>query len=185
MALLALTVGAAGAAMAAGHRPAPKSAPQPAAPSLCQSGESVLYSCPFARGTGSVCMGGGHLHYRFGKPGQVAIDIVNKPDWSNVHMGSLVGHGLNAEDHIRFTNRGTDYIVYDGTAGPSSDRAAGARVLAGVEVRKDGRLLQRDKCMLPKEGSLLESQGSIQHSTPRGTNLDEDDDHNIWYGIAQ
>ena len=83
----------------------------PAAPKsgLCQRGEDIVWSCPFPRATGSVCMGAGHLHYRFGKPGHIQIDIANAPDWGNVHVSQMDG------DHqIRFTNGNVHYIIHAG-----------------------------------------------------------------------
>lgn len=143
LALLALMAGAAGAGVgSAGERTA-QTAPHPQ--SLCQSGESVLYSCPFARGTGSVCMGGGHLHYRFGRPGHVDLDIVNAPDWSNVHVEKTTGATRGAyEEHIRFTSGLTHYVVYADQAG-NSWKHPGA-LSSGIAVFQGGKAVASLAC---------------------------------------
>ena len=108
-----------------------------AALTLCAAGERIVYSCPFARGTGSVCMGANSLHYRFGHPGHVDIDIANARDWGNVHTGGAVGGGGGSEDHIRFTNGQTHYVVFAGEMGSLTDhpgrRYSGIAIVRGAD----------------------------------------------------
>ena len=139
----ALAVGA-GAATAWHREPQAHAAVVAPEPSLCAAPERVVYSCRFPRGTGSVCRGKNTLHYRFGQPGHVDIDIANAPDWHNIHTGSVVGGGHGGEDHIRFTNGPAKdpvhYVVFAGEMGNLTDhpgrRYSGIAVLKGTDGGK-------------------------------------------------
>ncbi|MEO7384706.1 MAG: hypothetical protein ABIU18_07220 [Novosphingobium sp.] len=125
----------------AGYSRTPTSVPvRTIAPSLCGRDEETLYSCPFARGTGSVCLGRAQLHYRFGHLRHLDIDIVNAPDWSNIHIGRVVGYRGAYENHIRFTNGQTHYVVYSAwlsnQSSPSGTPYSGISIFRGANGEK-------------------------------------------------
>ncbi len=101
-------------------------------PSLCSGGERVVYSCRFGEKLGSVCLGQSSLHYRFGPAGHAEIDVASAPDWSNIHTGGNRSRaGLN-QDHIRFTNGLTHYIVHQDETGSLNENPG--RTSSGIEV---------------------------------------------------
>lgn len=114
---------------------------RPASASLCAADERVVYSCPFPRGIGSVCAGAKTLHYRFGRPGHVALDLANAPDWRDVHQGWVVGGGHGYQRHLRFTRGATHYIVFAGEMGNLTDhpgrRMSGIAVVRGAKGDQD------------------------------------------------
>jgi hypothetical protein len=121
-----LLAGAALAAALAGAAPAQAPAapvrPTPAQQGHCRAGETVVYSCKFGRATGSVCAhdhsAPGRLSYRFGPLGKAPeLDIVSAPDWSNLHIGRITGGGGGYQNHMRFSARGHDYIVFEAVNG--------------------------------------------------------------------
>jgi hypothetical protein len=91
-----------------------------AARGLCKAQERVIFSCPIARKLASVCQGKAGVHYRFGSPDRLEIDIASLSDWSNIHVGSAYG-GADAQSHIRFTRGTTHYLVVSGEMGNLSD----------------------------------------------------------------
>lgn len=109
--------------------------------SHCRSGEAVAFSCRFRRTVGSVCAGGGQVHYRYGPIGSPSIDIGNTSDWSNIHLGHVVGGGGGHESHIRFTNGETHYIVFEVGQGQLHDRPGhysyGIAVVAGERGERE------------------------------------------------
>ena len=86
-------------------------------------------------------MGGGRLRYRFGNPNKPNFEITSTADWSNVHLGSVSGGGGGHEDHIRFTNRETHYVVFVMDEGSLMDhpgrRRSGIAVVQGVPGKGD------------------------------------------------
>lgn len=102
------------------------------AASHCRPGERVVYTCQFGKKLGSVCLGRQSLYYRFGPKGRTELDISSLPDWSNIHIGGNRSQaGLN-QNHIRFTNRGTHYVVHAGVTGQLNERP-GVRI-SGITV---------------------------------------------------
>ena len=112
-------------------------------------------------------MGGRHLHYRFGKPGHIGLDIVNAPDWSNVHRGGVRGLGGGEEDWIRFTKGQTHYIVFSGALGSLSphsyDGVSGIAIVQGVRGQ---RRLGRMDCRARPPAGELDSYRSELRDTP-------------------
>lgn len=124
LAVVALAGTASFAPVAAGPAPAPVS--------LCARGETVAYSCNFGRSIGSVCAGQGRVHYRFGLPGSPAMDLANADDWSNVHVGSVVGQGGGLQEHVRFSAGQIHYTVFAGVEGSLADHPG--RTYSGIAV---------------------------------------------------
>ena len=164
--MLALAAGAAGAGavlwagFALGAFGAPPAQALPAhAPSLCAAGERVVYSCAFPRGTGSVCAGHDRLHYRFGKAGHVDVDIVNAPDWSNVHTGTVVGQGGGSQSHIRFSSGQIHYIAFAGEMGALSDHPG--RRWSGIAVQQGAKGEKTLATLDCKAGATLAADGLV------------------------
>lgn len=106
--------------------------------SQCRAGEQVLYSCQFGKSVGSVCAGAASVHYRYGAPGQPGLDLANKPDWSNVHTGTVRGQGTGGyQEHVRFTNGQTHYIVFSGMDGELASHPG--RTYSGIAVQSGPR----------------------------------------------
>ncbi|MBP0599910.1 hypothetical protein J8I26_17505 [Herbaspirillum sp. LeCh32-8] len=115
-----------------------------AAPGLCQPGEQEIFSCTTkARKIASLCASpdfsvkGGTLQYRFGTAAKTELQY---PDTPQPAVGkfffSSTMYSGGGEAHIRFTNGGYDYILFDRTVrtnfkGPTNDPAFSA----GVVVR--------------------------------------------------
>ena len=105
--------------------------------SHCRTDERILYSCGFARNQGSVCLKAGAIHYRFGPPGRPEIDLASNEDWSNIHIGNVVGQGGGHQSHVRFTSGRHHYVVFEGQNGSLADvpgrRYSGIFVAAGED----------------------------------------------------
>ncbi|MCX7285869.1 MAG: hypothetical protein NTX28_17840 [Novosphingobium sp.] len=103
--------------------------------SLCTGGERVVYSCRFGTRLGSVCLGRKSVHYRFGRPGSPEIALASTPDWSNIHTGGNRSQGGLNQDHIRFTNGQTHYVVHQDETGSLNENpgigSSGIEVLGG------------------------------------------------------
>ena len=128
---------------------APVVAPVSAAPaskpaSQCRAGERVLYTCTFGKSVGSVCSGGGKLHYRYGPLSKPAIDIASASDWSNVRRGGVVGGGSGWQQHLRFTRDGHHYLVFWGVAGQYTQSPG--KSWSGIHVSEGGKDLVTLNC---------------------------------------
>ncbi|MBC2653596.1 hypothetical protein H7F50_17915 [Novosphingobium flavum] len=133
----AALLGLVGAALALGA-PAPAGSAGPVPASQCRAGERVIYSCRFgppARpAIGSICWRAAAVHYRYGPPGRPAIDLASTADWSNIHTGHVRGQGAGGyQEHVRFTNGQTDYIVFRGQDGALASRPG--RTYSGIAVQ--------------------------------------------------
>lgn len=143
MRALAAALGVAALLATAGSaaRPAQSGRAAPPAGSHCAAAERVVYSCAFGRKLGSVCLGGGALHYRFGPPGHPAIDVASDAKWSNVHLGANRSRGGLNQDSIRFTNGQTHYVVHAGETGSLNEnpgkRISGLVVLQGAAGERE------------------------------------------------
>lgn len=146
------------AALAGGAAPPPRRAP-PAGP--CASGETLLYACAFGRKQASVCAAPGRIAYRFGPRGRPELTIASTPDWSNIHLGGNRSQGGLNQDHVRFTNGDTHYVVHAGYTGSLSEepgrRYSGITVLRGAEGREIAAL----GCARPPASSSLSSAGDF------------------------
>lgn len=127
---------------------APASRPEPSR-GHCGPGETVVYSCRFGARTGSVCAqehsGPGRIAYRFGALGKAPeLAIPSSPGWENIHVGGNRSQGGLNQDHIRFTNGDTHYVVHSGVTGSLNEepgrRVSGIAVLRGPDAEQIGSL---------------------------------------------
>lgn len=124
--------------------PAPAaSLPFTPAATQCKAGETVVYSCRFGKSVGSACMSAKAIHYRFGPLGRPTIDIGSNAGWSNIHTGGQYSHAL-AQDHVRFSASGYDYVIFTQEAGSLSD-VPGKR-FSGIYVMQGARDVARLEC---------------------------------------
>jgi hypothetical protein len=123
------------AAGASGAVSKPISAVRSVMPDQCKAGERVLYACVFPRGVASLCANGERIHYRFGPRGRPQIDLASRPDWSNVRWGEVRGQGNGHQRHVRISQGGYHYVIYEAVNGDLSDspgyRYSGINVLKG------------------------------------------------------
>ncbi|MDC7811169.1 hypothetical protein [Sphingomonas koreensis] len=145
-------------------------APSPAPASQCRAGEAVVYTCNFGKSAGSVCSGGGKLHYRYGPPGKPDIAIASTPDWSNVRRKVVVGGGGGSQPYLRFTRADYSYVVFWGTAGNLTERPG--RLWSGIHVRRGDKDLATLSCR-----SGAHPVGRIPDAVPEDT----DPGFDMWY----
>lgn len=167
--------GAVALALAASLVPGSLSATAARAPvSQCRAGEEVVYSCRFGKAVGSVCAGARQVTYRFGPLGKPALALTNRADWSNVRLGHVIGQGSGGfQEHVRFTNGQTHYVVYRGRDGALADRPG--RTYSGIAVQhgeSGARNLARLNCNGSAQiaGSMTEA---VQQRAPQGQDLAE------------
>jgi hypothetical protein len=114
---------------------------------LCSANDEVVFSCDIKQKKLSVCKHKNRKQviYRYGTPYKVELEIRSKPFFSSEQFVRA-----NYENHLRFHNKGYDYIVYsnefleydrhpnDGTAHYVEHH--------GVYVAKENRLLVKLTC---------------------------------------
>lgn len=113
-------------------------------PSMCQPAEKEIFSCTTrAKKVASLCASpdfsakGGTLQYRFGTPGKAELQYPETPQpAAGKFFFSSTGYSGGGEAHVRFTNGGYDYILFDSTVrtnfkGPNND----PQFSAGIVVR--------------------------------------------------
>ena len=139
----------------------------------CRAGETVLYSCSFPGGQGSVCAAPGRIAYRYGPAGRPAIDIASEPGWKNIHMGRIVGGGGGYQNHVRFTAAGHDYVVFEAVAGELTD-VPGKR-WSGIHVQRADDELATLTC--GRERATAQDLRRAEDFAPAGTRdrIEEDD----------
>jgi len=145
-------------------------APSPTPASQCRAGETVVYTCGFGKSVGSVCSGGGKLHYRYGPAGKPDIAIASAPDWSNVRRKVVVGGGGGSQPYLRFTRADYSYVVFWGTAGNLTERPG--KLWSGIHVRRG----DKDLATLSCRGGA-HPVGRITDAVPEDTDLSFD----MWY----
>ena len=75
---------------------------------LCSKGDTVVFSCDIKKKKLSVCKyNGSQFVYRYGTRNKVELEIMAKPRLSSEQFIRV-----NYEEHLRFHNKGYDYIVY-------------------------------------------------------------------------
>lgn len=153
---------------------APAAAPVTAAPggpaSQCRGTEKTVYSCSFGKAVGSVCAGGGGLHYRYGPLGKPDIAISSTRDWSNVRRGVVAGGGGGSQPYLRFTRADYNYVVFWGTAGNLTERPG--KLWSGIHVRRGSKALATLSCR-----SGAHPVGRIPDAVPEDT----DPSFDAWY----
>lgn len=150
--------------------------------SLCQAGERVLYACAFPRGAASLCLGAQGAHYRFGRPGQIDLDLASAPDWSNVHTGMVIGQGGGSQSHVRFTKGQTHYIIFDGETGSLADHP-GQR-LSGIAVQQGAKGEKTLATLDCKGGPRLDRDGllsALSRLSPGPREEERDGPFDAWF----
>ncbi|MCX8098643.1 MAG: hypothetical protein N3F11_06530 [Casimicrobiaceae bacterium] len=124
----------------------------------CRAGEVVVFDCSTGAKRVSVCMSPdysaqrGHLHYRFGAPGQIEIELP-RDRWKGGATEARLetfGNG-SAAGYLRFHHGSTAYVVYEGNTRTGS---AWQRQ-AGVAVEQPKRRTQFIACREVPAASLL------------------------------
>ena len=89
---------------------------------LCSTEETLLFGCDSGPKMISVCASPGfsattgYVQYRFGTPGKIELSYPEKLSPPNGHFWlSSTGYSGGAEAHLRFTNHGVTYAVFDRT----------------------------------------------------------------------
>ncbi|WP_432240883.1 hypothetical protein [Herbaspirillum robiniae] len=136
-ALLALPAALLALACAPAHAAAPE-------PTMCKPGEQEIFSCTTkAKKTASLCASpdfsakGGTLQYRFGTPARTELQYPDTPQpAAGKFFFSSTMYSGGGEAHIRFSNGGYDYILFDRTVrtnfkGPTND----PQFSSGIVVR--------------------------------------------------
>ena len=141
----------ASAPLVAPARPAAPAAVAPAAAAarltLCNTGETIRFSCSTAQGKViSLCASAdlsaskGGLQYHFGKPGALELSYPAAPSRSDFTF--LKQTHINSESYsVIFSQSGFTYTVFDqNTMGSATDHGA------GVTVEKDKKIVATILC---------------------------------------
>jgi hypothetical protein len=115
-------------------------------PSLCQAGETAVFSCAIGGKTASLCASGdigpgqGSLSYRFGRKGAVELIHPDKPvPPDQAFSAAVVGDAGFAGDIVRFSRGDTRYTLYSIIVKGQGERD-------GILVTRGGRQLADLKC---------------------------------------
>lgn len=155
---------------------------------LCTSDETVIFACtspaamlyPITDGAGadnkgvddqhasaakgdmpkiSICLGDNKLTYRSGISDTALYSLASDENWSNIHLGSVIGGSGGHQTHIRFTAPDTsDIIVFEGAPGQYHDANdgkpwAGEFVMHATGNDDDARRNRRT-CHMPYSGLM-------------------------------
>lgn len=137
--------------------------------SHCSGNETVIYSCSFQDAetaqTASVCLGKNRISYRYGALDRPALEnpdrvVDSDPEWSNIHLGSVIGGSGGHQTHIRFSSQdGEEIIVFEGAPGQYHDGTN--EPWSGVTILLPDATEHRHECASPLTGIL----GSMQADT--------------------
>lgn len=99
---------------------------------LCEIDEQPVFTCKAGRSLASICAGRSTATYRYGLPGSPGLSVASKADWSNVHIGTVVGQGGGHQTHVRITTGLIHYTVFAGLNGSLAEDPG--RTYAGIDV---------------------------------------------------
>lgn len=115
-------------------------------PSLCQPGETAIFSCAIGGKIASLCASGdigpgqGRLTYRFGRKGAVELTHPEAPvPPDQAFSTAVIGDAGFAGDIVRFSRGETRYTLYSIIVKGQGERD-------GIRVTHDGRQLADLKC---------------------------------------
>ncbi|MGX1790629.1 hypothetical protein ACWIGM_28045 [Bosea sp. NPDC055332] len=115
-------------------------------PSLCQPGETAIFSCAIGGKIASLCASGdigpgqGRLTYRFGRKGALELTHPEAPvPPDQAFSTAVVGDAGFAGDIVRFSRGATRYTLYSIIVKGQGERD-------GILVARDGRQLADLKC---------------------------------------
>jgi hypothetical protein len=118
-----------------------------ASPTLCESGEEVLFSCSTGKKVISICASKdlarehGYMQYRFGLPGKVELSVPSDrsmPAANSIVSGSLMFSGGGGA-YLRFNAAGYDYVVYTAIGKGWGEKD-------GVAIERGGKPLAHVSC---------------------------------------
>ncbi len=123
------------------------------APSLCASGEKVVFTCKLKGKTASLCAsttaeGGPAVQYRFGTSRRIELRFPSAPQPpSELFWLSTTMYSGGGEARIRFRNGDTDYILFDQTVRTGFGGAPNdPQFTSGIATRAGGKLTSVRKC---------------------------------------
>ena len=113
---------------------------------LCSRNEAVIFSCDMKKKKLSVCKKNHYQYvYRYGTRKKVELEITAKPKFSSEQFIRA-----QYESHLRFHNKGYDYIVYSNELlvydKNPYDETAHYEEHNGVYVVKDRKVLVKLRC---------------------------------------
>lgn len=115
-------------------------------PSLCQPGETAVFSCAIGGKIASLCASGdigpsqGSLNYRFGRQGAIELTHPDKPiPPGQAFSTAVIGDAGFAGDIVRFSRGDTRYTLYSIIVKGQGERD-------GIRVTRDGRQLADLRC---------------------------------------
>jgi len=115
---------------------------------LCEKGDMVVFSCDIKKKKLSICKGRNQrIVYKYGTQHKVELEINKNPKYSHRQFVKA-----NEEFHLRFHNKGYDYVVYTNEL---MNNAGGYKEHAGVYVVKDTKVLTRLTCRKMNDGNMI------------------------------
>lgn len=148
----------------------------PELPTLCRSGEAVVYNCPIRGKVVSVCASPSKVAYRFGTARAAEIEIASTGRDDALHWSSGVGGGGGHYTNLRFSRGGYEYVVFSGSPGSLHDVT---EPWSGVQVLKGQADVTRLEC---KGGRAVHDLHLDRVFKAVGQDLPVDgDDYGGWY----
>ena len=112
---------------------------------LCNNSDVVVFSCDIKKKKLSVCKHKNQIIYKYGTKNKIELKIKSKPRYSYRQFVRA-----NYEEHLRFYNKGYDYIVYSSEfmeyEKSPYDKTAHYVEHNGVYVVKNKKLLATLRC---------------------------------------
>lgn len=114
---------------------------------LCRPDEVVLFQCKLKTRLLSLCASkdisptAGKLQYRFGTPQKIELTYPKTPQSAagNFFISAVIYPGGD-ETHIRFNNKGFDYILFDKSVRTESNGNNNPKLSSGAVIRRDGKI---------------------------------------------
>jgi len=112
---------------------------------LCKPGEKTIFSCDTGGKKLSVCRKSSKVSYRYGKPHHTELEISSRPYYSSRQFSRA-----STESHLRFHNRGYDYVIYSKEIyeykNHPNDGTGRYNTYDGLYVVKNGRVITKKSC---------------------------------------
>jgi hypothetical protein len=136
----------------------------------CAAGETTIYSCPLAHAQVAVCTTASRVTLRYAPAAGAAVVIASNGHDGRAHGADIPGTGGGDQTHLRFTQRGADYVVWvqEGEAA----RNTGVR-RSGVTLQRGGRTVSTQVC--PDVARATE------YNTPSFVDAEPGAEFHTWY----